>query len=47
MEKLNFIQEKLIVAQSWQKNMQIKVCDIHFKKGEQVLLKDSPMNEVM
>lgn len=44
LEKVKFIQEKFIVAQSRKKEyVDQKVGDIHFMKGAQVLLKVSPM----
>ena len=47
-EKVRFIQEKLIAAQSRQKEYaDQKVRDMHFMEGEQVLLKVSPMKGVM
>ncbi|XP_047268146.1 uncharacterized protein LOC124898552 [Capsicum annuum] len=48
LEKVRFIQEKLIVAQSRQKEYtDHKVRDMHFIEGEQELLKVSPMKGVM
>ena len=48
MEKVKSIQEKLLVAQSRQKEYaDQKVRDLEFMEGEQVLLKVSPMKGVM
>ena len=48
MEKVKSIQEKLLEAQSRQKEYaDRKVRDLEFMEGEQVLLKVSPMNGVM
>ena len=48
LEKVKFIQEKLLAAQSRQKEYaDRKVRDLDFIKGEQVLLKVSPMKGVM
>ncbi|XP_016540725.2 uncharacterized protein LOC107841273 [Capsicum annuum] len=48
LEKVRFIQEKLIATQSIQKEyVDWKVRDMHFMGGEQMLLKVSPMKGVM
>ena len=48
LEKVKSIQEKLLVAQSRQKEyVDRKVRDLEFMEGEQVLLKVSPMKGVM
>lgn len=48
LDKVKFIQEKLLAAQSKQKEYaDRKVRDLEFKEGEQVLLKVSPMKGVM
>ena len=48
MEKVKSIQEKLLAAQSRQKEYaDRKVRDLEFMEGEQVLLKVSPMKGVM
>ena len=48
LEKVKFIQEKLLAAQSRQKEYaNRKVRDLDFMEGEQVLLKVSPMKGVM
>lgn len=47
-EKVRYIQNKLLAAQSRQKeHADRKVRDMDFKVGEQVLLKVSPMKKVM
>lgn len=47
-EKVRFIQDKLMESQSRQKDYTYrKVCDMHFMDGEQVLLKVSPIKGVM
>ena len=45
LDKVKFIQEKLLAAQNRQKDR--KVRDLDFMEGEQVLLKVSPMKGVM
>ena len=48
LDKVNFIQKKLLAAQSRQKEYaDRKVRDLDFMEGEQVLLKVSPMKGVM
>ena len=48
LDKVKFIQEKLLAAQSRQKEYaDRKVRDLDFMEGEQVLLKVSPMKGVM
>ena len=48
LEKVKFIQENLLAAKSRQKEYAYrKVRDLEFMEGEQVLLKVSPMKEVM
>ena len=48
LEKAKSIQEKLLAAQSRQKEYaDRKVRDLEFMEGEQVLLKVSPVKEVM
>ena len=48
LEKVKFVQENLLVAQSRQKEyVDRKVRDLDFMEGEQVLLKVSPMKGVM
>ena len=48
LEKVKFIQEKLLAAQSRQKEYaDRKVRDMNFMEGEEVLLKVSPMKGVM
>ena len=48
LDKVKFIQKKLLAAQSRQKEYaDRKVRDLDFMEGEQVLLKDSPMKGVM
>ena len=48
LDKVKFIQEKLLAAQSRQKEYAYrKVRDLDFMEGEQVLLKVSPMKGVM
>ena len=45
---MKFIQEKILAAQNMQKEYaDRKVRDLDFMEGEQVLLKVSPMKEVM
>ena len=48
LDKVKFIQEKLLAAQNMQKEYaDRKVRDLDFMEGEQVLLKVSPMKGVM